>query len=148
MAEPATAAAPSPQPTETAEREESGFFPSYAEFAKTLRTWFVAYGIGGPILLVTRPELTTKVVQAGKAAAIGRLFLMGVALQIAQALIYKTCMWYLYLAELKPALKKTSRYKTSKYISEAFWIELLCDLGTVAAFGLATWMLFRILTPP
>jgi len=35
----------------TALDEASGHFGNYAEYNKLLRTWFVAFGIGGPTLL-------------------------------------------------------------------------------------------------
>src|SRR5690606_22124486 len=115
----------------------------YSEFAKTLRTWFVAYGIGAPALLVTTGDLWERLVQAHGARRVMALFLVGVGAQVVQAFTYKTCMWYLYLAELKPKLIETRRHRACVTISETFGIELLFDFATLGAFALATWILFR-----
>jgi hypothetical protein len=34
------------------EEDAVGTFQAYAEYNKTLRTWFVAFGIGGPALFL------------------------------------------------------------------------------------------------
>lgn len=127
------------------ERQETGFYSSYSEFAKTLRTWFIAYGIGGPVLLLTHADLADKVVRSGRASRIAALFLTGVAFQVGAALTYKVCMWYLYLAEMKPSLRQTPRHKVVEYLSEAFWLEMLFDIGTIGAFTAATLMLVSVL---
>ena len=126
--------------------QESGFFAPYAEFAKTLRTWFVAYGIGAPVVVLSNDKLRETLRLSGEARTVTSLFLMGVGVQVAAALIYKMCMWYLYLAELQPRLHETRRYRISVYVSEAFGIELFFDLVTLGAFGIATWRLFVLLT--
>lgn len=59
-----------------------------------------------------------------------------------QAFVYKTCMWYLYVAELKPRLTDTRRHRVCVYVSEAFWIEFGLDFVTLMAFAIATAMMF------
>ena len=41
-------------------REETGYVDNYLSFARTLRTWFVAYGIGAPVLIVKYPRLKAR----------------------------------------------------------------------------------------
>jgi hypothetical protein len=64
--------------------------------------------------------------------------LLGVGFQVLQAILYKVAMWYLYLAELKPELRASRRFKFSDYVSEALWLELLFDGTTLLLFGWAT----------
>lgn len=74
------------------------------------------------------------------------LFLLGVGVQVLQAITYKVAMWYLYMAELKPGLRATKRFKISDYVSEALWLELIFDGTTVLLFGWATSKLLFIVT--
>jgi len=48
----------------TTEREE--YFKAYEEYSKVLRTWFVAYGIGGPVLLLTNETLAKAIKASGQ----------------------------------------------------------------------------------
>ena len=42
------------------EASGGGHFENYAEYAKTLRSWLVAYGIGGPVLFLTNKDAPEK----------------------------------------------------------------------------------------
>lgn len=45
----------------------SRFYEHYSHFARTLRGWLVAYGIGLPILIASQESLTQKLIYTGKA---------------------------------------------------------------------------------
>src|SRR2546430_1820740 len=97
---------------------EIGFYEAYAGFARNVRTWFIAYGIGAPVLFVSNPEVWKKISAAGDGQAIAYLFLAGVVVQIVEAMIYKTSMWYLYVSELEHHENVTGwRYKFSDWVS-------------------------------
>jgi hypothetical protein len=70
--------------------------------------------------LRTQKELAAGLLASGRASLVTTLFLTGVGCQVATALIFKPSMWYLFLGERKPGLKKTWRYKISDWASEAF----------------------------
>ena len=129
-----------------APKQETGFSASYIEFAKTLRTWFVAYGIGAPILVHNQESLRAALRAAPDADRIVWCFLGGVLLQITAALTYKIAMWYLYVGELYPTFRSTRRYRVSDWISVALWLELLFDLGTILLFARATLRMMAIFT--
>src|SRR5688500_2717515 len=76
-----------------------GYFKVYEEYSKTLRTWFVAYGIAAPAFLLSSDSLRTAITNAGVARSIGALFLVGVGLQVVLAAINKAAMWLLYYYE-------------------------------------------------
>lgn len=104
----------------------------------------MAYGIGAPVLILSQEKLADRVTHSGSAKFLATLFLLGVGVQVFQAIIYKIAMWYLYIAELKPALLATKRFKISDYVSEALWLELIFDGVTVLLFGWATTKLLFI----
>jgi hypothetical protein len=119
-------------------KEESGFYEPYSEFARILRTWFIAYGIGVPVLLLTSQDCWRVVVESGNARSIGLMFLGGVSIQVIMALVYKTAMWQLYSAELHPEHKKSRLYRLSDRLSDQYALEFIMDLITLGFFGWAT----------
>jgi hypothetical protein len=127
-----------------AEREESGFYEAYVGFARTLRVWFIAYGIGGPTVFLTNEAAGTRLFASGQGGVVAYAFLGGVAVQIALALLYKTAMWYLYIGAFNLKTKASGLYKASDWLSESYWVELVGDLLTLTLFGGATLRVLRI----
>jgi hypothetical protein len=125
--------------------EEATFYKSYEEHSKVLRTWLVAYGIGAPVLFLTNDRLATIFAASSGAAAIAKLFLTGVVLQVLLAATNKAAMWGCYYAARHPkkALGKR-RFRFALWISEQFWIDFLVDFATLLVFGAATWGAFRL----
>ena len=128
-------------------RQETGFYEAYVGFARNLRVWFIAYGIGGPVLLLSNESAGKALFRSGLARSIAYTFLPGVALQILVALLYKSAMWYLYLGESDDSRKSWRLYKASEWLSDSFWIELLSDIATLFLFGWATLRALHALTP-
>ena len=135
---------PNPPDAGPAARQESGFYTAYAEFAKNLRVWFLAYGIGATAIFVTNEGAGKRLLSSGAAEGVVYLFLVGVALQIFVALLYKTAMWYLYMGEFDAKEKESWQHWLADKISNSYSIELLCDLATIFCFGAATYQLIRI----
>lgn len=127
-------------------RQESGFYEAYAGFARTLRAWLIAYGVGGPVIFLTNDAAGRALAEAGVARDIAHLFLAGVALQVAGAVLYKSAMWYLYIGELQAAFRNSRRYRVADWISERHFIELLFDVGSMTLFALATLGVLDVLT--
>ena len=74
---------------------EAGFYEAYKHFASTLRIWFVTYGIGAVALCVTTDGLVRALSLANVLRPVSVSFLLGVGVQVLQAVMYKTAMWYL-----------------------------------------------------
>ena len=127
-------------------KEESGFYEAYSGFANNRRTWFIAYGIGAPVLLISQDAAWAALRGSEVGAIAAYFFLAGVALQIVAALIYKTAMWYLYVGELKPKFRHALRYKVADFFSENYLIEVAFDVATLALFSLATLGIVRVIT--
>src|SRR6476620_4276104 len=108
---------------------KSEFYPPYAEFSKTLRTWFVAYGIGGSVVLMTNENVWKQLINSECSSHIGYLFLIGGSLQVISAFANKHAMWHLYICEIAPydsdqdkerreCFKKELPYKIAFWYSE------------------------------
>ena len=126
-------------PTEPQKRDSdkaSDLFDDYDEFAKVLRTWFVAYGIGGPVLLLTNETVRLKLAASGHARCIASAFLIGVGLQVLLALFNKTALWLCYRAEREPRLRQKIVYRAAEWFVYEFWIDFLADLSS---FGVLAW---------
>lgn len=125
---------------------EDGYFAAYARFAGTLRAWLVAYGVGGPALIVTQEKLAERLVASPSSKAIMILFLSGVASQVFAAVLYKYAMWYLYRGESSGDLQASKRYRVANWLSEAYLIETAFDLASIGLFGVATYKLLSLFT--
>jgi hypothetical protein len=131
----------------TADRDkEQGFYAAYEEHTKTLRTWLVAYGIGGPVLFITHDTLMSAIKKSGEGTSLGVLFLAGVAIQVVLAAINKTIMWRLYKAELdeEEVDKAGVILRICDWLSDKYLVDFIADLATVALFAFATAKVFRI----
>jgi hypothetical protein len=127
---------------------ETGYWQPYAEFAKTLRTWFVGYGVGAPALVLTQQEVRRRLVDSGWMHPLGWLFLSGVFLQVILAFVYKTAMWQLYMGETDESRRDGRWYRWASEISEWAWPEFTVDLLTIALFIVATFIAFGAITEP
>jgi hypothetical protein len=126
--------------------KESDLFHDYDEFAKVLRTWFVAYGIGGPVLLLTNEAVRSQIATSGFARCIASAFLIGVGLQVLLALFNKTALWLCYKAEREPRLRERRAYRAAEWFAYEFWIDFFVDLSSFVVFAWATYRVFMLLT--
>ena len=118
--------------------DSEGYYKVYEEHMKTLRAWFVAYGVGGPVLFVTQQHFAETLVGSGAITFIAYLFLLGVVLQVIIAALNKWVSWYLYYCSEHSSANTGKIYKIVKNISEMFWIDIVFDIGTLVLFAWAT----------
>lgn len=118
---------------------DEGFFESYSEHAKTLRTWLIAYGIGVPFLFATDQRFASILLQADVVVTPFVLFFSGIALQLMQVFGYKITMGYLYIYEKQPEITKDWwQVKCSIKWSDWTWPIVISDLGSMLLYGIAT----------
>lgn len=125
-----------------------GHYKVYEEHMKTLRAWFVAYGIGGPVLFITQKDFAAALVDSGLSQLVGILFLVGVLLQALVALFNKWVNWGLYYfdededpgsgvdteQEIEP--RKLQRF--CENYSSKVWVDIAADIATLSLFSVAT----------
>jgi hypothetical protein len=120
--------------------DESGFYGSYIHYARILRAWLVAYGVGVPVLLVSQEFIASAIIRKGTGGLITWLFLAGVAVQIIEIFIYKYSQEYLYHDELGAELKNTRRLALAEWFSNTIWFEIVLDLVSMALFVCGTFL--------
>jgi hypothetical protein len=121
----------------------TGSFETYLEYNRTLRTWFVAWGVGGPALFLVNDAVAKKLVEAHELRSVVSLFLVGVAAQVFGALINKLANWYVYASKVDADSKKLP-YRLANWVIDQFWIDVGLDLLTIGAFGEAAWLLMTV----
>ena len=128
-----------------------GHFANYSEYSKTLRSWLVAYGIGGPVLLLTNKDAPEKLAKSPHLETIVTLFVAGVALQILLAFLNKWAAWHMYSGAYDKHLAaqgskdcemhhESLMYWLWQWINKQSWIDFFVDLGALVAFSIATWI--------
>ena len=126
--------------------DREAFFKIYDAHTKILRAWLVAYGVGGPVLILTHEKIAKKVTDSGFGREIALLFIIGVGLQVLLSLVNKWVNWGLYAYSETEQHVKGKRYKACSWTSEQVWFDILLDIGTIGAFGMATWKLMSLFT--
>jgi hypothetical protein len=134
------------KPPKHLESDEDGYFNAYSRFSGTLRTWLVAYGVGGPALVLTQEKLATQFFAAPTSRAIVVLFLSGVAVQVLAAWLYKSAMWYLYRGVHSEELQTRRTYKAADWLSESYLLETSLDIASIILFAAATYLLIGVYT--
>lgn len=120
------------------------YYANYTEYSKTLRTWLVAYGIGGPVLFLTNEAASSKFVASGDARCIVTLFLFGVVFQVFGTAVNKWAAWHVYSDMTDPARAKGWWSHFWSWVNKQAWIDVAVDVGSIVAFGKATWMLLDV----
>ena len=131
--------------TPSTEDDGSEHYAAYEEHAKTLRTWLVAYGIGGPVLIISQDAVWKRLSESGALREIAACFLGGVGLQVILAAVNKSAMWACYFGEIDPKYRSTIRYSFGVWLSEQYAIDFVCDVVAMALFGWATYRCFTSL---
>lgn len=132
-----------------------GHFANYSEYSKTFRSWMVAYGIGGPILLLTSKDAPLVLARAPQLKIIVTLFVLGVGFQILLALVNKWAAWHMYRGAFSLHQQRqdpdgdthhlSRSYAVWCWINKQSWIDFLADIGALLSFSVATWIALKIL---
>lgn len=112
-------------------------FEKYGEYNKILRSWFIAFGIGGPALFLTNKEVREELICKTQMKSVAVLFLVAVFIQVVAAYVNKSANWYVYMGGLKQRLKDTRWYKFNRWLMDQLWIDVVLDLGTLSLFAVA-----------
>jgi len=127
-------------------RAAHAYFESYAEYNRILRSWFVAFGIGGLAMFLVEEKLRDALTGSGQARVVIALFLSGVALQILITGLNKYANWYCYAGEDDPAYQRTAAYRFWSGIAREFIIDVVVDVATTVCFFMAVGILFQVFT--
>lgn len=122
----------------------SGSFETYLEYNRVLRTWFVAFGVGGPALFLVNGDVAERLADAYQLRLVVILFLIGAGAQVMGALLNKFANWYVYVSIIDEDNSKNRSYKFAEWLAEQFWIDIALDILTIGVFGYAAWLLLTV----
>jgi hypothetical protein len=77
--------------------ENRHYHEEYSEYAKNVRFWFVAYGVGGPALILSHDAVYNSIKTSGQAISVAVAYFVAVVVQIITAMLYKAAAWNLYI---------------------------------------------------
>ena len=127
-----------PQNQKSTSQEVESRYQLYSDYNKLMRTWLVAYGIGGPVLFATNDHLNSALIRSQHSTVIAILFLIGVGLQVLNAFINKWCGWHIYTGEYTPKYQKTCTYKFWSAINNWHWLDFTFDATSIILLVIAT----------
>lgn len=135
-----------PNQNEQVEMDAAGSYTTYLEYNKVLRTWFVAFGVGGPALFLVNENLASRLVAVGSLRLVAVLFLVGVGAQVLGALINKVANWYVHAAYTGSGVRSSSKYRFAEWVVNQFWFDIVVDAVTIGVFGYASWIVLTVFT--
>lgn len=112
----------------------------YSEYNKTLRSWFVAFGIAVPAIFITSKEAKEFLLKSPNIYFIIQLFLAGVFFQIFISFLNKYISWSAYHREDCTLMHNDDCRPVYKYFAShenKIWIDLALDILTLFCFALA-----------
>lgn len=118
----------------------------YSEYNKTLRSWFVAFGIAVPAIFITSKEAKDILLKSPNINFIIRLFLIGVACQIFISFLNKFISWSAYYRDDCTLMHGNDCHPAYKYFAShenAIWIDVSFDILTIVCFA---WAVVELLT--
>lgn len=121
------------------------YWKVYEEYTKTVRTWFVAYGIGAPVLVLGNEKLWRQLAKDDVLSWVGLLFITGGALQVLLAMFNRWASWHHFHAKFRGAEAGalTRAERAAKWWLGQFWIDVSADLVSLITFVVGTVVLFR-----
>lgn len=128
-------------------KERDEYFTQYWQYATNLRNWFIAYGVGG-ILLLTRMDAVFNSpaaahVEPGRKVQAIALFIFGLATQVLLTLLNKTAHYYAYQKYLDTTERR--RHRWALQACGAFWIDFTLDILTLVWYIAGTIAMAQLL---
>jgi hypothetical protein len=134
------------RPTSSDEKPDDGSdsFSTYFEYNRVLRTWFVAFGVGGPALFLVNETIAQRLAAEGQLRLVVILFLIGAGAQVLGALLNKVANWYVYWSIVDDDTPSAPKHAWADWLARQFWIDVVLDVVTIAVFGWAAWLLLTV----
>lgn len=119
---------------------------TYLEYNKTIRVWFVGYGIGTPVLILTQKHLYDQFTRSENAWLISMLYLAGVLIQVVSSIVNKWTNWVRYNEYLGLRTYPKWLHNFADSWRDTFWANAALDVVTALIFSGATFGVFNIIT--
>ena len=125
-------------------RLSAAHYANYQEYNKTLRTWFVTFGLGVPALLLVNDKLWPALYAYTHHTWIIQLYIIGCAAQVGVAMLNKFIAWHNYDDHQTSATRDSCLHKLCRKLENVFLIDMVADAITAIAFAYATLLVFEV----
>ena len=115
-------------------------FEQYWRYASALKNWFIGYGIGMLYLFVNSPTFFANICRETR-ITIFIFVIVAISAQVLEALINKITQYYVYRYEIDEESESRWYHDLSGRIAGWFWIDLICDITTIFAYCMATYLI-------
>jgi len=118
-------------------------FSLYNDYNKALRAWFVAFGVGLPVVYISSKEARDYLGSLVSHELVIIFFVLAMCLQIIIAFVNKYVSWCAYRTEGN----LVSNLSTSKFVlwvkswENAIWLDVLVDVLSLVFFGISIFIL-------
>ena len=112
-------------------------YDAFLEYARLLRTWLVAFGIGGPILFLNIQGVYDTLRASDDRWLLLSVFFAGLGLQVLSALLHKWVAWFVVVGAVSERVRRLPLYRFSIFMANFPWIGVIADVGTVVLFAYA-----------
>ena len=116
-----------------------GYYDVYSEYSRSIRAWFVGYGVGLPALLINNKDIVQKLSEQNQIHFVMSCITVGLLLQIFLVILNKAVMWSSYYGSCNPSFQNGNLYKSLDRLSKVYWIDFLAEVITTILFALATY---------
>jgi hypothetical protein len=117
---------------------------AYRYHSSTLRNWYVAFGIGAPVLFLSNEYLWKKIVTSCNFEVIGFTFLLGAVFQVLLAFLDKYASWVGYYERATGDVKSPIIHDIAEWWIKDDFFSIALDLGSLALFSCATFLAFSV----
>jgi hypothetical protein len=127
---------------------------NYSDYNKTVRAWFVALGIGGPVAMIAHPDLLHMLQRERVATCVVTAFFIAVACQILIAVINKTVSLQLAWADdddvdkhkppNAPSYRTTIAFRLADKVSDWWYLDVGADLISIVMFSYALYTMAHV----
>ncbi len=122
------------------------YFESYKEFSWKFRVWLIVYGVSIPLTILNNDNARSAIVQSPCGMFYVKVSLVAVLIQILMAFTYKCCMWNCDRNARGRLADESFWLRSSVWITENFWLEVVADLLALTGFSASTWNLLGIIS--
>lgn len=120
---------------------------AYVEYNRTLRAWFVGFGVAAPVLIATQDKLFEAVAQSTFGRSIALCFFGGVLLQIINAIANKWMNWYRYELSRDKTVRPAFMKPLANWYRDAYLIHLFADVATGVLYTASVALFLLVLFP-
>jgi hypothetical protein len=120
-------------------------YEAYVEYNRTLRAWYVGFGVATPLAIAAQDKLYDELVGSGLGFYVTLFFVVGVMAQILNTVANKWMNWYRYETNSGRTARPAFMKNWSDWYRNAYILHLLADFITGFCYLISISLLLLVL---